>query len=113
LAGLQRRHDHGIVHTGRGADIDHVDVVHGEQIVIISDAAFDAKFIADLLEAFRIQVAKRQNLELVVIVHIAFDDMRAADAAADEGAVEYPAHFPLSLPSSALAWAVSAIFMAL
>lgn len=113
LAGGERLGDHGEMHARRGADVDHVNIVHGEQVVEIGDPTFDAEFITDLGEALRVEVAERQNLELVRVGQIALDDVRTADAATDDGDVKNAAHFTHSVPCSALAWAVSAIFMAL
>jgi hypothetical protein len=113
LTGLERRRHHGQMRAGRRADIDDVDVVHGQQIVEIDNAALDAEFVADLVEPFLVQIAERQNLELVGIGQIALDDMRAADAAANDGDVEDAAHCCHSVPFSAMACAVSAIFIAL
>src|SRR5690606_27176070 len=113
LAGLERSHHHGEVEARRRADVDDVDVVHGEDVVELLDAPLAGELVADLGQALNAEVADGLDLEASGIGQVALDDVRAADAAADNGDVEDTAHCSHSVPRSASCCAVSAIFMAL
>jgi hypothetical protein len=76
------------VQGGRRADIDHIDVVHGEERGKIRSAARHCELVADLGEARGIDIAQRQHPEFVGVTGIALGQMAAADAAADHGNVE-------------------------
>ncbi len=68
----------------RRADVDDVDVVHGEQVVETGDAAFDAELVGQrvgMRSGLRSQSASTLNLS--GLGTIALDDVAAADAAAD------------------------------
>ena len=101
------------MHHGRGADVDDVEIVHREQVVETGGLARHVEFGGQGVEAFRVEVADSQQGELVRIGHDAFEDVRAADAAANHGDGFGRAHDRHSELRSAMSCAVRASSIAL
>ena len=113
LAGAQRRDDQRVVHHRRGADVDDVEVGHREHVVEARLAARDAELVGERVQPLGVEVADRDDLELVGVGQVALDDVRAADAGADDRDVELLAHCCHTVPRSAIGCAVSASSIAL
>ena len=73
------------MHHGRGADIDDVEILHGEEIFEPSGAPRHVELVGEGVEPRLVEVAGCQHHELVRIGHEALDDVRPADAEPDDG----------------------------
>ena len=101
FAGGERGLKHRVVHHRRRADVDDVEVIHRQQVVEICGAPFDVELVRKLGHALRIEVADREDLELVGVGGVALDDVRAADTAADDGNCLDVCHCSHAVPRSA------------
>src|SRR5690606_28210542 len=97
----------------RGADVDEVEVVHGEQIVEIGHPTRHVELVRQRRQPFLVEVAEGDDAELVRVRQVALDDMAAADAAADHCDSLDVTHCSHTVPRSASCCALSASSIAL